>query len=129
MFDQARALAEQVGNERALADVLHMQTVHHFGYAEFAEGVSVGLRAAKVFEQERALWDLCSVQAFVIYQDGRLGVASSRSRSPTRRWASPSDLGHHGAAFLVLMDRIRQAAMLCDLPPGGGARSADFGYR
>jgi hypothetical protein len=25
-FDQARALAEQVGNERALADVLHMQT-------------------------------------------------------------------------------------------------------
>ena len=39
MFDQARALAEQVGNERALADVLHMQTAHHLGYAEFADGI------------------------------------------------------------------------------------------
>ena len=28
-FDQARALAEHVGNERAMADVLHMQTIHH----------------------------------------------------------------------------------------------------
>ena len=40
-FDQARALAERVGNERAMADVLHMQTIHHFVYAEFAEGVRV----------------------------------------------------------------------------------------
>ena len=39
-FDQARALAEQVGNERALADVLHMQTLHHLVYAEFAEGIA-----------------------------------------------------------------------------------------
>ena len=30
-FDQARALASEVGNERALADVLHMQTIHHLG--------------------------------------------------------------------------------------------------
>ena len=53
-------LAEQAGNERAVADVLHMQTLHHLGYAEFVDGVRVGLRAAEVFEQESALWDLCS---------------------------------------------------------------------
>ena len=89
-FDQARALAERVGNEPAMADVLHMQTIHHFVYAEFAEGVRVGLRAAEVFERESALWDLCSVQAFVIFQDGTSAVASRRRASPTRRWASPS---------------------------------------
>ena len=32
-FDQARALAEQVDNDRALADVLHMQTIHHLSTA------------------------------------------------------------------------------------------------
>ena len=90
-FDQARALAEQVGNERAMADVLHMQTIHHFVYAEFAEGVRVGLRAAETFERESALWDLCSVQAFVIYRrrQSRQSRAGDHA-SPTRRLASPS---------------------------------------
>ena len=27
-----------------MADVLHMQTIHHLGYAELAEGVRVGLQ-------------------------------------------------------------------------------------
>jgi tetratricopeptide (TPR) repeat protein len=131
MFDQARALAERVGNERALADVLHMQTIHHFGYAEFAEGVSVGLRAAKVFEQESALWDLCSVQAFVIYQDGGLGSREQSVRLADKTLGIAERLGHHGAAFLVLMDRIRQAAMLCDLPQveALGPQILDIGER
>jgi class 3 adenylate cyclase/tetratricopeptide (TPR) repeat protein len=116
MFDQARALAEQVGNERALADVLHMQTAHHLGYAEFADGIRVGLQAAETFEQESALWDLCSVQAFVIYQDGSLGSREQAVRLADKALGIAERLGHHGAAFLVLMDRIRQAAILCDLP-------------
>jgi tetratricopeptide (TPR) repeat protein len=116
MFDQARGLAEQVDNERALADVLHMQTAHHLGYAEFADGIRVGLQAAETFEQEGALWDLCSVQAFVIYQDGSLGSREQAVRLADKTLGIAERLGHHGAAFLVLMDRIRQAAILCDLP-------------
>jgi predicted ATPase/class 3 adenylate cyclase len=115
-FDQARALAEQVGNQRALADVLHMQTAHHLGYAEFADGIRVGLHAAETFEQESALWDLCSVQAYVIYQDGSLGSREQAVRLADKTLGIAERLGHHGAAFLVLIDRIRQAAMLCDLP-------------
>ena len=72
MFDQARALTEQVGDERALADVLHMETFHHFGYCEFAEAIEVGLRAAEIFEREGALWELFSVDGFVVYEDGTL---------------------------------------------------------
>src|SRR4029453_16925498 len=103
MFEQARALADQVGNERALADVLHMQTLHHFGYTEFVDGVSAGLRAGAVFDREGALWDLCSVQAFVIYQDGALGSREQAIRLADKTMAIAERLGHLGAIFMLLL--------------------------
>ena len=130
-FDQARALAEHVGNERAMADVLHMQTIHHLGYAELADGVRVGLRAATVFEQEQALWDLCSVQAFVIYQDGTLGSREQATSLADKTLGLAERLGHLGAAFIVLLDRIREAAILGDLSQmeALGPRIVDIGER
>ena len=130
-FDQARALAEQVGNQRAMADVLHMQSIHHLGYAELAEGVRVGLRAAKVFEQERALWDLCSVQGFVIYEDGNLGSREQAASLADKTLGIAKRLGHLGAEYLVLIDRIRRAAMLGDLPQveALGPQIVDIGER
>jgi class 3 adenylate cyclase/tetratricopeptide (TPR) repeat protein len=115
MFEQARALADQVGNERALADVLHMQTLHHFGYTEFLDGVSAGLRAAAVFDREGALWDLCSVQAFVIYQDGALGSREQAIRLADKTMAVAERLGHLGAIFMLLLYRAREAVTLADL--------------
>ena len=130
-FDQARALADQVGNERALADVLHMQTLHHMAYAEFADGIRIGLRAAEVFERESALWRLCSVQAFVIYQDGTLGSREQATRLADKTLGIAERLGHLGAAFMVLLDRIREAAMLADLPlvEALGPQILDIGER
>ena len=130
-FDQARALAEQVGNERALADVLHMQTLHHLAYAEFADGIRIGMRAAEVFERESALWGLCSVQAFVIYQDGTLGSREQATRLADKALGIAERLGHLGAAFMVLLDRIREAAMLADLPlvEALGPQILDIGER
>jgi class 3 adenylate cyclase/tetratricopeptide (TPR) repeat protein len=130
-FDQGRALAKQVGNERAMADVLHMQTIHHFVYAEFAEGVRIGLRAAEAFERESALWDLCSVRAFVIYEDGNLGSREQATRLADKTLGLAERLGHLGAAFMVLSDRIRFAAMLGDLPQveALGPQIVDIGER
>src|SRR4029450_4932632 len=105
----------QVGNERALADVLHMQTLHHFGYTEFVDGVSAGLRAAAVFDREGALWDLCSVQAFVIYQDGALGSREQAIRLADKTMAIAERLGHLGAIFMLLLYRAREAVTLADL--------------
>jgi class 3 adenylate cyclase/tetratricopeptide (TPR) repeat protein len=130
-FDQARSLAEQVGNQRAMADVLHMQSIHHLNYAELAEGVQVGLRAAKVFEQERALWELCSVQGFVIYEDGGRGSREQAASLADRTLGIAKRLGHLGAELLVLIDRIRRAAMFGDLPQleALGPQIVDIGER
>jgi class 3 adenylate cyclase/tetratricopeptide (TPR) repeat protein len=130
-FNQARALADQVGNERALADVLHMQTFHHLAYAELADGIRVGLRAAETFERESALWDLCSVQAFVIFEDGTLGSREQAASLADKTLGLAERLGHLGAAFLVLFDRIRKAAMVGDLPQveALGPQIVDIGER
>jgi class 3 adenylate cyclase/tetratricopeptide (TPR) repeat protein len=130
-FDQARGLAEQVGDERAIADVLHMQTLHHLAYAEFTDGVRVGLRAAETFERESALWDLCSVQAFVIYEDGALGSREQATSLGDKTLGIAGRLGHVGATFIVLCDQIRQAAMLGDLPQveALGPQVLDIGER
>jgi class 3 adenylate cyclase/tetratricopeptide (TPR) repeat protein len=130
-FDQARALAEQEGNERALADVLHMQTIHHLSYCEFAEGVRVGLRAAEIFERESALWDLCSVQSFVVYEDGIRPRREMPASLADKTLNIADRLGHHGAAFMVLADRIRKATMLGDLPQVEtlGPQIVDIGER
>jgi class 3 adenylate cyclase/tetratricopeptide (TPR) repeat protein len=130
-FEQARALAGQVGNERALADVLHMQTIHHLSFGEFADGIRAGTRAAEVFERDSALWDLCSVEAFVIYEDGTLGSREQAVRLSDKTLGIAERLGHLGAAYMVLCDRIREAAMLGDLPQveALGPQILDIGVR
>jgi class 3 adenylate cyclase/tetratricopeptide (TPR) repeat protein len=117
MLDQARELAERLGDDRALADVLHMQTINHMGFAEFPQGVEAGMRAAKVFEAEGALWDLCSVLSFVLFQQGTLtpdpdgAPARGTDVDPValvgRVQALATRLGHLGAYFMLLSHRAR----------------------
>ena len=108
MFAQGGALAEQLGDERALADILHLQTIHHLGFPELEEGVRAGLRAAEVFEREGALWDLCSVQAFVVYQDGAMSSREQADRLADKTMAIAERLGHLGAIFMLLCDSVRE---------------------
>jgi class 3 adenylate cyclase/tetratricopeptide (TPR) repeat protein len=115
LFEQARALAEQVRDERALADVLHVETIHHFAYTNLREGVRTGLRAAAVFERQRALWDLCSVQAFVIFEDGLVGGREQWRRLGATAMDVAERLGHVGAIFVLLTEQARQALARADL--------------
>jgi class 3 adenylate cyclase/tetratricopeptide (TPR) repeat protein len=110
MFAQGRALAERLGDERALADILHLQTIHHLGFPELDQGVRAGLRAAEVFEREGALWDLCSVQAFVVYQDGAMSSREQADRLADKTMAIADRLGHLGATFMLLCDSVRERA-------------------
>lgn len=116
MFAQGRALAERLGDERALADILHLQTIHHLGFPELEQGVQAGLRAAEVFEREGALWDLCSVQSFVVYMDGATGSREQAIRLADTTMAIAERLGHLGAIFMLLSDSVRERASHADFP-------------
>lgn len=106
-FAQARHLAEGIGDERALADILHMETIHHLSFAEFSEGIETGLRAAKVFEAEGALWDLASVLAFVGYEAGTIPRTDVAVENVARAAPLAERFGHLGATFMTLAARMR----------------------
>ena len=106
-FAQARELVETIGDERALADILHLETIHHLSFAEFPQGIESGLRAAKVFEAEGALWDLASVLAFVGYEAGTIPRADVATENAARAAPIAERLGHLGATFMTLASRAR----------------------
>jgi tetratricopeptide (TPR) repeat protein len=112
LFDTARDIAEGLGDKRALADVLHMETIHDLGYARFAEGVEAGMAAADAFDAEGARWDLCSVLSFVLYQAGAMGKRELANRLTERIEPLAADLGHLGATFMTLSDRVRAEGVL-----------------
>jgi tetratricopeptide (TPR) repeat protein len=114
MFAAARELAGQLGDEVALADVLQLQTIHHMAWAELADGVAAGLRAADVYEAAGHLWELTGVLAFVEYEDRTLArpeptaAHAARLTGLAERVALLAErLGHLGAEFLVVASRIR----------------------
>jgi tetratricopeptide (TPR) repeat protein len=89
-----------------------METIHHMGFVEFTKGIETGLRAAEVFEREGALWDLCSVLAFVIYEDGTLGRSEQAAALEQRTMALAERLGHLGSMFMILADRARRDGVM-----------------
>jgi class 3 adenylate cyclase len=114
MFAAARELAGQLGDQAALADVLQLQTIHHMAWAELADGVAAGLRAAEFYEATRDLWELTGVLAFVEYQHRTLArpeptaAHAARLTGLAERVAPMAErLGHLGAEFLVVASRIR----------------------
>ena len=71
------------------------------------------------------------MQVFVIYQDGYLGSREQAASLADKTLGIAKRLGHLGAEFLVLIDRIRRAAMLGDLPQveALGPQIVDIGER
>jgi class 3 adenylate cyclase/tetratricopeptide (TPR) repeat protein len=112
MLAQGRTLAEQLADDQALADVLHIHTIQHMAYAEFPDGIQDGLHAANVFETHQALWELSSVLSFVGYQAGLLGRLEQAATIARRAGPLAGRLGHLGASFMTLANRIRAEGVL-----------------
>jgi tetratricopeptide (TPR) repeat protein len=114
MLAQGRALVEQLADDQdqALAEVLHLHTIQHMAYAEFPDGIQDGLRAAKIFETHNALWGLSSVLSFVGYQAGVLGRLQQAATVARRAGPLAGRLGHLGATFMTLANRVRAEGVL-----------------
>ena len=102
-----------------------MQTIHHLGYAELTEGVQVGLRAAEMFEQESALWDLQRARV----RDRRDGNLGSREQAEARRQdAEPRQAARSTQRGLLVLATGSAARRCSEISSGGGARFADRGH-
>ena len=107
MIGAARALAESLHDDRALADVLHLETFHCIGYAQFRRGIDAGTRAAAVFEANGALWDQASALSFAEYLAGTVVPAPEGGPAPGRAEPIAERLGHMGALFMTAANRAR----------------------
>lgn len=111
-FEQARALVERLDDDRARADVLHMETIHDMGYAQLERGIEAGLRAARTFEREGDLWNLVSVLAFLQFLQGMLTRVDRAAALSDRVAGLAERLGHLGALFMNLSDRVRREGVM-----------------
>jgi class 3 adenylate cyclase/tetratricopeptide (TPR) repeat protein len=112
MLAQGRTLAKELADDQALAEVLHLHTIQHMAYAEFPDGIRDGLRAAKIFETHNALWELSSVLSFMGYQAGLLGRLDQAATVARRAGPLAGRLGHLGATFMTLANRVRAEGVL-----------------
>ena len=112
MFDQARALADQVGDERALADVLHMETATISDTPNTSKAFLpvCARRRCSTVKAHCGICAACRRSSFT--RTERWAATSRRSNSPTRPWPWPKARPSWGD--------IPPAALPC--PPGGDSR-------
>jgi class 3 adenylate cyclase/tetratricopeptide (TPR) repeat protein len=112
LFAAARSLADQLEDPRVRADVRHMEALQHMGYVEFQQGIEAGRDAARVFEDDGDLWQLCGVLAFVQFQLGTILRADDAIALADRVAELAQRLGHLGAQFLSVADSIRRDGVM-----------------
>lgn len=112
MIAQAVGMAEQLGVQRLLGQVLVAKTVHHWAYMQLPESVDSGLRAAESLRSAGDLWPLADALwpiqwAFLIL--GRLGKAAEIGEEVEPLAAR---LGHLGALLVAARGRGLSELML-----------------
>jgi class 3 adenylate cyclase/tetratricopeptide (TPR) repeat protein len=58
MLAQSLAMAEEVGDQRLLAEILDHKARHHWTHAQYHEAVDAGMRAAELLRSAGDLWNL-----------------------------------------------------------------------
>jgi len=105
MLAQALAIAEELGDQRLLGEVLFEKAAHHFGYAEAREAAEAGRRAAELLRSSGALWELADTlwvtQQAMLY----LGRFDEVAKIGEELEPLAARLGHLGA--LVMAGRCR----------------------
>ncbi|MEE8550188.1 MAG: AAA family ATPase [Gemmatimonadota bacterium] len=64
MVSQALAMAEQLGDQRLIRNVLADKALHHWAYMQFRQAADPGLRAAELHRSAGDLWELAGVLGF-----------------------------------------------------------------
>jgi len=112
MIAESVAIAEQLGDQRLLGQVLTYKSLHHWFYIQLREAIHAGLRAAEVLRSAGALWDLADalwVPQLSLVWLGRFGEAAEIGEELEPLAAR---LGHLGALLMAGRSRGFRELML-----------------
>jgi tetratricopeptide (TPR) repeat protein len=97
MIDQALEMAEGLGDQRLLGQVLTYKTAHHLYYAQFRTVVEVGMRAVELLREAGDVWELVNVLWYPQLAFNLLGRFDEAAEIEQELEPLASRLGHIGA--------------------------------
>jgi len=112
MFDQAVAMAEELGDQRLLGQVLAYKACHHMWYRQSQQQVEAGLRAVQLLRSAGDLWELADALWYTQY--GLLCLGGYDEAAEMAQEAEPLAirLGHLGALITVRRGSAAREVML-----------------
>jgi tetratricopeptide (TPR) repeat protein len=130
-YEEAIAGFARHGDVRGQGEALNRLCTVFWDQGETRRSRAVLLRAIELLEQERPSPELCSSYVQMAADRVMSGHSEEAPAWADKALALAERLGHLGAAFLVLSDRIRVAAMIGDLPQveALGPQIVDIGER
>jgi class 3 adenylate cyclase/tetratricopeptide (TPR) repeat protein len=112
MLAQSLAMAEEVGEQRLLGEILGYKTRHHWYNTQYPEAVDAGMRAAELLRSAGDLWNLADAlwtTEWSLLSLGRLDEAAKIGQELEPLAAS---VGHLGALVLARTIRAFRELML-----------------
>ncbi len=116
MINQALAMAEQVGQQQLLGEVLYFKVVHHFAYMQLRKAIDSGLRAAELLRSAGDLWDLAEAMMLSQLSLVWLGRLDEAAEIGEELEPLAARLGHLGALSFAGRSRgFRELMLTADI--------------
>jgi class 3 adenylate cyclase/tetratricopeptide (TPR) repeat protein len=115
MIEEAMTLADQLHDQRLLADVLGIRVVHLFNYLRTRELIDTGLRTAELHRANGSSWDLVQVLGFVSLHLVFAGEPERAMQVTEDAEPIARRLGHHGASLLMSRTRFLESLRGADI--------------
>jgi class 3 adenylate cyclase len=112
MLAQSLAMAEGVGDQRLLGEILFHKAFHHWCYAQYREAVDAGMRAAELLRLAGDLWHLADALWATQYFLLALGRLDEVARIGQELEPLAARVGHVGALLLAQSVRAWPGLML-----------------
>lgn len=104
-IDEALVLADDLSDERLLAEALSSKVVLHWAYLQPREAVAVGLRASEMLRARGNLWGFVAALPFVGQAYTIMGLFEEAARIEAEAGPLARRLGHLGA--VLVLDRMK----------------------
>jgi class 3 adenylate cyclase/tetratricopeptide (TPR) repeat protein len=113
MLAQSLAIAEEVGEQRLLGEILGCyKTRHHWSHMQYPEAVDAGMRAAELLRSAGDLWNLADALWLTQWSLLSLGRLDEVAKIGQELEPLAASVGHLGALLLARIVRAFRELML-----------------